>query len=228
MKFNAKGAIQLEGLDVTPDLTLNEDYEDSDEDEDDVVSEFSDVGSGDNEEDDMDFDAEDISPEFPEKLPLILPSSFDRKDIVATRLQDLSSQELQLRQGQANDCLEKLRLTLGHQSMLYRTKIRQASGTKERLRAWDDVKASRKKVEVCSRGYTRARNALVRLGADAETMSKYQVITRSDLHLSGDITQENRLGQRDDTLAWFWRPGGGGVMDGSSLMDECKTFCNLC
>ena len=131
MKFNAKGAIQLEGLDITPNLTLNEVYEDSDADEDYVASEFSDAGSGNNEEDDMDFDAEDISPEFPEKLQLILPSSFDRKDIVVTWLQDLSSQELQLHKGQANDCLEKLCLTLGHQSMLYHTKIRQASGTKE-------------------------------------------------------------------------------------------------
>jgi len=202
-------------------MGISDDQDEGEEDNSDVVSEFSEDKSDETESEDGDIEAEDASPEFPEKLPLMLPSYFDREDIVSAKLEGLSSQELELRKGQANDCLEKLRLTLGHQAMLYRTKIRKASGTKQRLRGWDDVKASRRQVEVWFRGYKRARNALERLGADEETMSTYQVISRSDLRLSGDITQENRLGQRDDTLAWFWRPEDG-VVDGSSLMDECE------
>jgi len=36
----------------------------------------------------------------------------------------MASQELELRQGQANDALEGLRLALGNKSLLFRTKVR--------------------------------------------------------------------------------------------------------
>ena len=36
----------------------------------------------------------------------------------------IPSQELDLRQGQANDALEGLRLALGHKTLVFRTKVR--------------------------------------------------------------------------------------------------------
>jgi hypothetical protein len=197
----------------------------------DPASEFSDDSpSGEDTDDDKedndeeDGDDIDVSVQFPERLPLILPSSFNSHQVVLANLQALAFQELELRKGQANDCLERLRLNLGHQALLYRTNVRNASSTKQKLRAFHDVKACRKKVEVCVRTYRRARRSLQRLGADSATMDKYKPILRSDLRLSGDITQENRLGQRNDTLAWFWTPGEGGLDNSHSLMDECESF----
>jgi len=35
-------------------------------------------------------------------------------------------------------------------------------------------------------------------------MDKYRPIHPQDLALSGDVVEEQRLGQRNDTLAWFW------------------------
>ena len=74
--------------------------------------------------------------EYPEKMPLIMPSAMG-KDYLRTESQKaLASQELQLREGQANDCLEHLRLALGHKALLFQTKVRHASSVKEKTKAW--------------------------------------------------------------------------------------------
>jgi hypothetical protein len=160
--------------------------------------------------DDLDgeyLDDEEGIADYPEKIPLVMPSAIGVENITTDRLKALASQELKLREGQANDCLEHLRLALGHKSLLFRTRVRNASSVKERTKAWDDVKTARRQVDKHVRGYNRARNAMVRLGAGAELLEKYLVIERKDLGLSGDIMDENRLGQRNDKLAWFWSVG---------------------
>jgi hypothetical protein len=44
------------------------------------------------------------------------------------------------------------------------------------------------------------------------------------MKMSGDITEENRFGQRLETLAWFWRQGSDPGSDdiASPRMHECK------
>jgi hypothetical protein len=44
-----------------------------------------------------------------------------------------------------------------------------------------------------------------------------------DMKMSGNVTEENRYGQRSDTLAWFWRPDDGlsGEDNLSPRMKEC-------
>ncbi|KDQ60200.1 hypothetical protein JAAARDRAFT_126089, partial [Jaapia argillacea MUCL 33604] len=53
--------------------------------------------------------------------------------------------------------------------------------------------------------YNRARDSLETLGASLGMMARFQKIHHADLKMSGDIVEENRLGQRSDTLPWFWR-----------------------
>jgi len=53
-----------------------------------------------------------------------MPSSLQFADIQRLGLVTMASQELELRQGQANDALEGLRLALGHKTLLFRTKVR--------------------------------------------------------------------------------------------------------
>ena len=60
-----------------------------------------------------------------------------------------------------------------------------------------------------------------RLGGGEQLLSKYKVIDHKDLKVSGDITQENRLGQRNDKLAWFWMVGGD-LREDNDWMEECK------
>jgi hypothetical protein len=179
--------------------------------------------------DDEDLDDEEGIADYPEKIPLLMPSAIGQENIKTDRLKALASQELKLREGQANDCLECLRLALGHKALLFRTRVRNASSVKERTKAWDDVKTARRQVDKHVRGYHRARNAMLRLGG-AELLEKYLVIERKDLALSGDITDANRLGQRNDKLAWFWGFGRDLNAD-NAWMTECAclpfVFCSF-
>jgi len=60
----------------------------------------------------------------PEHMSIFMPSSLHIADIQRLGLVTMASQELELRQGQANDALEGLRLALGHKSLLFQTKVR--------------------------------------------------------------------------------------------------------
>jgi hypothetical protein len=60
---------------------------------------------------------------MPERMSLFLPSSLDPADVKKLGLEGLAKQELELRKGQANDTLDKLRLALGNQALLYRTRV---------------------------------------------------------------------------------------------------------
>jgi hypothetical protein len=55
--------------------------------------------------------------------------------------------------------------------------------------------------------YQRAQQALKQLGADEEILEKYQDIEKEHLKMSSDMVEENRFGQHNDMLAWFWRLG---------------------
>jgi hypothetical protein len=59
----------------------------------------------------------------PEQISLLLPSSLELSDLHRLGLMSLANQELQLWKGQANDALEKLRLALGHEALLFRTEV---------------------------------------------------------------------------------------------------------
>ena len=73
--------------------------------------------------DDQDLDDEGGITDYPEKIPLLIPSAIGNKNLKSDRLQALASQEMKLRVGQANDSLEGLRLALGHKALLFRTRV---------------------------------------------------------------------------------------------------------
>lgn len=70
-------------------------------------------------------DIEDVLEEIDEEVPaeamgIWMPSSVPRNEALALGLHTLQTEELELRKGQANDCLEKLRQALGHKAIIYR------------------------------------------------------------------------------------------------------------
>ncbi len=135
------------------DMILDE-GEGEDEDEDDVAS-----GDGDGDYLDgpgEEGDDEDEVTKDPERMQVIMPSSFNCADITRLGLDNLADQELELRQGQANDALEHLRLALGEKALLWWTKVQPANTNKKCTRAWDDIKAAHRKVEKHVRSYHRA------------------------------------------------------------------------
>jgi len=66
---------------------------------------------------------EDNSPRAHVNFQIFMPSCLHSSDIQRLGLVTMASQELELRQGQANNALEGLRLALGHKTLLFRTKV---------------------------------------------------------------------------------------------------------
>ena len=78
------------------------------------------------------------------------------------------------------------------------------------------------------RAYDHARNALTRLDIDRDYHSTLHDITLEDMKMSGDVTEENQMGQRSSVLAWFWRLDSDVAMEVVELnprMKECGYFC---
>ena len=134
--YNSKGSVLMEietGTDlevVVAPVSFDEDTildEGEDEDEDDVASDDGNGdyldGPGEEGED------EDEVAEGPERMQVIMPSSFNRADITRLGLENLAHQKLELQQGQANDALEHLHLALGQKALLWCTKVTPTKST---------------------------------------------------------------------------------------------------
>jgi len=63
----------------------------------------------------------------------------------------------------------------------------------------------------------------MRLNIFPDFLATLHDITEGDMKMAGDLTEENRYGQRSDTLAWFWRLDDGLSGEGhlSPRMREC-------
>jgi hypothetical protein len=171
--------------------------------------------------------AEDVPEDMPETKALGLPSSLAPGEIERLGLGDLASREATLRQGQINDALEGLRMALGEKSLLFRMEVRNSKSQRTSLRAWQNVNKQDLVARQHKRGYDRARKALIRLDVDREYLSTLHDITPEDMKMSGDVTEENRIGQRSSVLAWFWRLGSDVAMEVelNPRMKECEYCC---
>ena len=153
-------------------------------------------------------DDEEVGEEEPEVAPenitLYLPSNFKPHQRKELGWQELGNMELQLREGQANDSLERLRECLAEKSLRFRKELRSAKGQKKMTRAWDSIHRMEDKIKQTVVAYRIARDAIGELG-EAADLKRFQEITKSDLKMSGDIVEENRVGQRSSILPWFWR-----------------------
>ena len=148
---------------------------------------------------------EEEEPEVtPERVVLYLPSNFTLQQRKEYGLQGLGNMEYELREGQANDSLERLRECLAEKSLRFRTELRPAKGQKKTTRAWDSVHRVDGQIREAVVTYRTARRAIGEVGGTAD-LERFQEIKKSDLKMSGDIVEENRVGQRSSVLSWFWR-----------------------
>ena len=139
-----------------------------------------------------------------EKVMLYLPSKFTLQQRKEYGLQGLGEMEYELREGQANDSLESLRECLAEKSLRFRKEVRPAKGQKRMTRAWNSVHRVDDQIRQAVATYRTARRAIGELGGAAD-LERFQEIRKSDLKMSGDIVEENRVGQRSSVLPWFWR-----------------------
>ncbi|KAM6493319.1 hypothetical protein JOM56_011453, partial [Amanita muscaria] len=182
--FNEAGDAFTGGLeiDVSPPLKDNPGFcreENGDELDDSIEEEF---WQGEQDEDDdaddgnFNFDDELIESN-PEIFKLWMPSSIGGSAAVDMGLEVLVEEEIQLRVGQANDCLDDLRTHLGHKSVLYRMNFRSSTSVRSDTRSKQEIRRLVLRINQDVRGYHQAREALISLGASEEILQKYQLIT---------------------------------------------------
>lgn len=162
----------------------------------------------------------------PEQDMISLPSSLAPGEIERISLHAIAGIEAELRKGQISDALEGLRLALGEKSLCFRGQVRDANSQRTSQRAWSNVHKHDAEARKHRKTYIHARTALQRLSADSDYLSTLQDITDADMKVSSDVTEENRYGQRSDTLAWFWRMDDGlsNEAESSPRMRECMYY----
>lgn len=156
--------------------------------------------------------------ESPESSLLVLPSAITVGCPTA-----LSAIELELRQGQANDALHAIRLGLVSKARLFRTSVRNAGNYTRRTRAWDSVNSEEANLRHHARVYSRARGAMINLGARASILSLYQELRPEHLKATTAIMDPMLPNHRNDKLAWFWKVNTSLDTEGEdNWMLECK------
>ena len=169
----------------------------------------------------------DQNESFPEDLTLWMPSYIGASSLKEVGLEELAKKEVQLRIGQANDTLDKLRTHLGHKSILYRMNFRSSTSVRTDTRSKQDIRRVALKITRDVRSYHRAKESLSHLEAPQDILQKYQLIKPNELGVLKDITEENRLGQGSDILPWFWRIGGSQLGPPGVWNKECKCYIVL-
>ena len=195
--------------------------------DDDQTSDEDDSGS-DSSDDQPDSDDGESGLETAENTVICMPSSLIPEHMQRPELEVLCQQEIELRVGQANSRLHDLRVALGHKALVFRMKVRKANTSKGKTRSWDEIKMANVQVTKVVRAYRRAHLALRKLGADPVVLDRFQEITPEDLQLNKDVTEENRYGQRQDVLPWFWRMGSDEEQNHDEWLTECEFTYELC
>ena len=160
----------------------------------------------------------------PEDERITLPSSLAVGEVERLSLQPIAMIEMALRKGQISYALHGLRLALGEKSLCFRTQVCRANTQRTTSHAWDNVHKLDAEAWTFRHTYRLARSALQRLSAEPEYMATLHDITDNDLKVAGDLTDERRIGQRSDSLAWFWRTGYDNNAN-SPQMEECMFRC---
>lgn len=160
----------------------------------------------------------------PESDMLSLPSSLAVGEIHRQSLHSIAIVEAELQHAQINDSLHRLRLALGEKAMSFQADVCNVKSQRTSLRAWATVHKRDSEARKHRNIYNHARAALIRLDCCPDFLSTLHNITEQDMKMSGDLTEENRYGQRLDTMVWFWRLDNGlsEVDQLSPRMKECE------
>ncbi|KAI0955199.1 hypothetical protein AcW1_006849 [Taiwanofungus camphoratus] len=162
-----------------------------------------------------------VNPEIEaEYSSLSLPSTTRVDRCCQAGLQVLLQQKMDLREGQANDALYQIQITIGQKSFLFCIKVCNAKSQQRKTRAWQDVNTIDKTLQHHARVYSKAQKALVLLEAPADLLAKYQVLHREHLKMSTAVADPNKRAERGASLLWFWTMDIQGESDTDSYMQK--------
>lgn len=143
-------------------------------------------------------------PAEPYQQPVPLPSRLMRP--LPHDLEAVRELETKLRIAEANDALTKIRETIAYKSYIYLEKIRPFKSKKYKTRGWTTLRNTDVELTLHVKHYKNARQALLDLPADAQTLARFQVISRKQGHLNTvtAVAEPNARGQSTGQTAWFW------------------------
>jgi exonuclease VII large subunit len=177
-----------------------------------------------NDSDEESDEEEDLVDIQPERLKLPLPSSLGQAICSTNDWKSMVKQEIDLRVAQAYECLDKLRLAIGFKSALFQQRSKQVKSQRTKTRLWHQVHQVNHNIQNLARLYQRSRNALVQLEAHSSILKPLMELQKGDLKLVKDITDANRVGQRDNNISWIWRVGSAVGDSGSAWMEEGRSI----
>jgi len=161
-------------------------------------------------------------PNYLDAVVLPLPSYLEMQQADRLGLLTMVDQELRLREGQANNALHELRVSLAHKAIIFRTDVRHAGTYNMTTRAWGKVGSADVKVQRHVAIYCRCRKQMIALNASGNTLNRYKMLRKEDLKISATIANSNARGHRDDTLAWFCTMDVPWDTEVNDWMSECK------
>jgi len=141
----------------------------------------------------------------PERLLLPMPSNIRSSEHPRLGLERIAKQELRLRRGHANDCLQNIRTLIGQRAFHYRNTLRAAADKTHRTRARATIYNVQQTQNHHCRLYIHTREAMIQLGiSNQELTDNYKVLVKEDLVASTVATQPNAAGQSQFRLSWIW------------------------
>ena len=153
----------------------------------------------------------------PKRVPLHVPSSHD-----SPTQHSFCRAELDLRVKQATRYLAALRDAIAQKSFQYSHVMRSAPSKAARTRSRSAILRITEHVSQYSRVYCRARAAMVRLGADEVTLTKFKLLSRDDVKASTAILDPNIPGSSSIRLSWIWETGPKISGSAPDAIRECK------
>jgi len=139
------------------------------------------------------------------------------------KLQGLLSKELEMRKGQANDALQRIREALSQLAWQFKSNVQTASSTKQSTHAWGGVAALSRELCLQRRIYNHSRQTMIKLSCFETVNAKFPFLEERDCKPSTVVADPNARGISNQGLPWFWsqveEAGGKDI-----YMSECVYF----
>ncbi|KAG2100186.1 uncharacterized protein F5147DRAFT_582246, partial [Suillus discolor] len=160
---------------------------------------------------------------YPEKIMIPLPSNIGVARCAELGVEHLLGQEIALREGQANDALQAIRMHLVDKAVLFHTAVRPAKSQAKSTRAWTQVHSVEKVIRLNTMIYMKCRAQLGHLEAHG-LLNKYLRMEKCHLKTTAAMADPNAQGQRNATLPWFWSLDIQGDSVSSDWINKCMYF----
>ncbi|KAI0359446.1 hypothetical protein OH77DRAFT_1501916 [Trametes cingulata] len=138
-----------------------------------------------------------------DSAPILLPSDYHSQVRSHDAMANLAKMELRLREGQANDALEHLRVHLTTQMSLADHKTH-GSGTAHNTAMDKRIHGKRDAIERAKYAYRLARHAMLVLGMTKEQRKKYRQLKDDDCKAFVLVDEELRAGDSQRRPTWIW------------------------